>query len=131
MNCEKIERIEMLGKAKLASFIHRHPHARPLFMEEGAPCHRPKMTKNWHVSKGIQRLESWPGQSQDSNPIQNVWGIMKRMISRKNTTIINEIKMICKKVWKRFTPIYLSSLFAAMLCHMELCIQANGGSTKY
>ena len=83
------------------------------------------MTKNWHASKGIRRLDSWPRQSPDSKPIQTVWGNMKSAISRKNTTMINEIKMICQTVWKRLMPIYLSSVFASM----ELCIQANGGST--
>ena len=121
----------MLGKVKLASFIRRHPHARPLFMEDRAPCHKANMTKNWHVSKGIRRLKSWPGQSPASNPIQNVWGNIKRTILQKNRIMINKIKTICKKVRKRFTPIYLSSLFALMPRHMELYIRANGGSTKY
>ena len=93
MNCKKIGRIKMHGKAKLASFIRRHPHARPLFMKDGAPCHKVNMT-NWDASKRIRRLKSWPGESPDSNPIQNVWGIVKRTISRKNMTMINEIKMM-------------------------------------
>ena len=129
--CDARKYIETLGKARLPSFIGRHPHARPLFMEDGAPCHRANMTKNWHASKGIRRLEGWPGQSPDLNPIENVWGIMKRRISRENATTIDEIKKICKKVWKRLTPIYLSSLFASMPRRMELCIKADGGSTKY
>ena len=35
--CDAPKYIEMLGKAKLPSFIRRHPHARPLFMEDGSP----------------------------------------------------------------------------------------------
>ena len=129
--CDAPKYIEMLGKAKLPSFIRRHPHARPLFMEDGAPCDKAHMTKNWHASKGIRRLEGWPGQNPDLNPIKNVWSIMKRGILQKDVTMIDEIKTICKKIWKHLTPIYLSSLFASIPCCKELCIPTNDESIKY
>ena len=130
-SCNARKYIETLGKARIAAFIQRHPHPRPLLMEDGAPCHRANLTKNWHAERSIRLLEGWPGQSPDLNPIENVWGLMKREISRKNATTIEEIKKICMRIWRRLTPQYLSALYSSMPRRMELCIKANGGSTKY
>ena len=130
-NCNAAKYIETLGKAKIANFVRKHPHPRPLLMEDGAPCHRARMMQNWHAERGIKILEGWPGNSPDLNPIENVWGLMKKEISRENPTNLDEIKKICLRVWKRLTPEYLTSLFASMPRRMQLCIEANGGSTKY
>ena len=100
-------------------------------MEDGAPCHRAIVTKNWHAARGIKLLEGWPGNSPDLNPIENCWGLMKRKISRENPTNINEIKKICKSVWSRLTLDYLDKLFESMPRRMELVIKADGGSIKY
>ena len=76
-------------------------------------------------------MEGWPGQNLDLNSIKNVWGIMKRKISVKNPTMIDEVKKICKRVWLKLTPEYLLNLYASMPQRMALCIAAGGGLTKY
>ena len=38
---------------------------------------------------------------------------------------------ICRRVWRQLTPKYLTNLFVSMHQRMQLCIEANGGSTKY
>ena len=75
-SCNAKKYIETIGKAKLASFVQKHPHPRPLLMEDGAPCHWAIITKQWHAARGIRLLENWPGNSPDLNPIKNCWGLM-------------------------------------------------------
>ena len=55
-NCNAAKYIETLGKVKLANFTRNHPHPRPLFMEDGAPCHQARLMQNWHAECGIKIL---------------------------------------------------------------------------
>jgi hypothetical protein len=61
---------EILAETRIKSFIRRHPHPAPLFIEDGAPGHRAASTKQWHATNGINLLPDWPGNSPDLNPIE-------------------------------------------------------------
>ena len=45
-------------------------HRCTLFMQDGAPCHTAKKTKNWLAKEGIKCLP-WPSQSLDMSLIEN------------------------------------------------------------
>ena len=49
----------------------------PMLMEDGAPIHRAKIAAKWREAKDINQM-SWPAQSLDLNPIENLWSMMKK-----------------------------------------------------
>jgi transposase len=73
--------IEMLG----SDFI---PGARKLFgndfifAQDNAPCHKSRATIGFFQEKQIQLLP-WPASSQDLNPIENLWGILKSNVAKR------------------------------------------------
>ena len=55
-------------------------HGSNLFMHDGAPCHRAKAVKEWLDKHNIP-IMTWPGNSQELNPIENVWKLMKDKVT--------------------------------------------------
>lgn len=53
-----------------------------LFMDDNAPVHRSRVTKNYKNTNQIPTLD-WPAQSPDLNPIENVWLTIKRKLQRR------------------------------------------------
>uniref|UniRef100_A0A8C4S3M1 Osteoclast-stimulating factor 1 n=1 Tax=Erpetoichthys calabaricus TaxID=27687 RepID=A0A8C4S3M1_ERPCA len=68
---EKITKTSRPSKNLYADFI---------FQQDLAPAHSAKATSTWFKDHGIPVLD-WPANSPDLNPIENLWGIVKRKIT--------------------------------------------------
>ncbi len=53
-----------------------------IFQQDLAPAHTAKSTKRWLNDHGVGVLD-WPANSPDLNPIENLWGIVKRKMRNK------------------------------------------------
>ncbi len=53
-----------------------------IFQQNLAPAHTAKSTKSWFNDHGIGVLD-WPANSPNLNPIENLWGIVKRKMRNK------------------------------------------------
>ena len=48
---------------------------------------------------GVKVVEGWPGNSPDLNPIENVWGLMKRHISKRRISTMDELNRAIDAAW--------------------------------
>ncbi len=68
---------EMLEHCMLPSADQLFKDADFIFQQDSAPAHIAKRTKSWLNDHGVGVLD-WPANSPDLNPIEILWGIVKK-----------------------------------------------------
>ena len=94
------------------------------------PKHTSKSTKDWLKTKKWKVLE-WPSQSPDLNPIEMLWGDLKRAVHARNPSNISQLKEFCVEEWGKISSDRCQRLVDGYKkCLIEV-ISAKGGNTSY
>ncbi len=101
-----------------------------IFQQDLAPAPTAKSTKSWLNEHGVGVLD-WPANSPDLNPIENLWGIVKRKMRNKRPKNADELKATVKETWASIPPQQCHKLITSMPRRIEAVIKAKGAPTKY
>ncbi len=101
-----------------------------IFQQDLAPAHTTKGTKSWFNDHGVTVLD-WPANSPDLNPIENLWGILKRKMRDIRPNNADDLKAAIKATWASIIPEQCHMLITSMLRRIDAVIHAKGGPTKY
>jgi len=101
-----------------------------VLMQDNASCHVSRSTRNWLAENDV-RLIWWPANSPDLNPIENVWGMMKIIISREDLGNLDHFKQVVKNCWEEISHEKLRSFIDSMPQRIEKCIEAKGLTIKH
>ncbi len=89
-----------------------------------------KGTKSWFNDHGVTVLD-WPANSPDLNPIENLWGIVKRKMRDTRPNNADELKAAIKATWASIPPQQCHKLITSMPRRIEAVIKAKEAPTKY
>lgn len=103
---------------------------RGIFMQDNDPKHTARVTKEFLHSKKVKTME-WPSMSPDLNPIEHLWGILKRKVEERNPSSKEQLKKIISDEWKKISPDVCSKLVSSMPRRIKAVIENKGGHTKY
>ncbi len=101
-----------------------------IFQQDLAPAHRAKATSTWFKDHGIPVL-NWPANSPDLNPIENLWGIVKRKMWYARPNNAEELKATIRATCASITPEQCHRLIVSMPRRIDAVIHAKGAPTKY
>ncbi len=97
-----------------------------IFQQDLAPAHTAKGTKSWFNDHGVTVLD-WPANSPDLNPIENLWGIVKRKMRDTRPNNADDLKAAIKATWASITPEQCHRVIASMPRRIDAVIHAKGG----
>lgn len=101
-----------------------------IFQQDNDPKHTSRLFKSYIKEKGIMCL-SWPSQSPDLNPIENLWDELDRRILQIKRKSFSEFKTALFSVWSEIGINIIQNLIKSMPKRLKLVIDAKGGAINY
>ena len=102
------------------------------FMQDNATCHKTRIVMDFLASKNVQVI-SWPAQSPDLNPIENIWNYIKNKRQKEfgfpatKQDLINQVMHI----WDNCELELIETLAESIERRLKMVIDNNGEQTKY
>lgn len=101
-----------------------------IIQQDLASPHTSVLTKNWFRQSNIQVLP-WPPNSPDINPIENLWGIMKKKLKENSPSSKTALVARIKSIWANIDRNVCKHLVYSMQDRLYAVIKAKGDATKY
>jgi transposase len=98
--------------------------------EDNDPKHTSEKAYRWRDEHHVNKI-SWPSQSPDLNPIENVWAILKANISNYKPRSIKDLIRIIKKEWKALDNVLAKNLVISMKNRISLLLCNDGDHILY
>lgn len=79
------------------------------------------------------RVLPWPAQSPDLNPIENLWGIMSKVVYKDGKTYrtIDELWLAVQAAFEAISAQTLQNLYQSMYTRLVKVLESGGKRIKY
>ena len=122
MYCEILQQSMILSLQKLGR--------RAVFQHDNDPKHTSKTTAALLKRLRVKVMD-WPSMSPDLNPIEHLWGILKRKVKMHKVSNIHQLRDAVMEQWKSIPVATCEALVNSMPRRVKAVLDNNGGQTKY
>uniref|UniRef100_A0A8C9V626 Tc1-like transposase DDE domain-containing protein n=1 Tax=Scleropages formosus TaxID=113540 RepID=A0A8C9V626_SCLFO len=92
--------------------------------DDNASCHRAKSVKDFLQERHINSM-TWPANSPDLNPIENLWWKLKKLVNDKAPPCKADLLMAIRESWNQTDEEYCFSLVKSMPQRIQAIIKAR------
>ena len=100
------------------------------FQHDNDPKHTSKMTIALLKRLRVKVMD-WPSMSPDLNPIEHLWGILKRKVEVRKVSNICQLRDVVMEEWKSIPVATCEALVNSMPRRVKAVLDNDGGHTKY
>jgi transposase len=119
-----------LLREKFIPWIRRQKKGKWIFQQDNAPPHTARQTKAFLINEKIDCLV-WPPYSPDLNPIENLWGLLKRRVDARKPKTLDELRVVANEEWEAISMDSVQNAIRSLPSRLEIVTEAGGGNTKY
>ncbi|KAK6320122.1 hypothetical protein J4Q44_G00092290 [Coregonus suidteri] len=80
-----------------------------VFQHDNDPKHTARATKEWLRKKHL-KVQEWPSQSPDLNPIENLWRELKVRIAQRQPRNLKDLEKFCMEEWAKIPAAVCANL---------------------
>ena len=116
-------------QTQMLPYVEEHMPLLFTFQHDNDPKHASKL-----VTKFLEEMVpvmTWPSQSPDLNPIENLWEILERQIRTKNYSNRQELFEALAEKWQNMELTIIERLLESMPRRCQAVIKNKGYYTKY
>jgi transposase len=124
-----VKYVELL-RDEFLPWMRRQKHGQRVFQQDNAPAHRARYTKAFFEAERLEVLP-WPANSPDLNPIENLWGILKRNVDRRKPSNETELLEFAQDEWKKIPLSIVRACIDSMPRRLAEAITLDGSKTSY
>jgi len=103
----------------------------PFLLEDNAPAHASKIVNKVKNALGLRRLEKYPSNSPDLNPIEHVRFYLKDKVRERKPQSLEELEIIVYQEWENISLNFIRDCIGSMPQRLTAVINSKGLHTKY
>lgn len=119
-------------ESNLLPYIDRHGRDTMIFQQDNAAIHTAGVVNEWFEEQNMRTLP-WPAKSPDLNPIENLWGILTRVVYAENKQYNTKAELwtAVQRAWASISNETIQNLINSMPNRCIQVIQADGNAINY
>jgi transposase len=101
------------------------------FMQDNAPMHTAKLTKEWLTANLKDWEKEWPPNSPDLNPIENIWAMVSQYVYQEPINNVAELEERVREGIDSISDQAIQNVILSMNTRLSQVVRNKGDVTKY